>query len=88
MNGFDYDCCSNCEREKDKQLHTDEMVCGYCLKWLVECEAVYLAKLTLEQRRAFLASLEEKRGVGSTDELKKVLTGIFYKGKKVNDQSI
>lgn len=70
-------CKNQCNRNHEKILHSDVLVCSYCPLWIVECEAKYLLSLPLTTRRAELAAREKKRS--SVDALKAAMIGIHRK---------
>lgn len=63
-----------CARDKSITLTTGERVCGYCPRYLVECEARVLLAMPLDARRAALKARAGKRG--SVDELKAAMVRV------------
>lgn len=66
--------CTACRREKESKLHTGEVVCSWCPRWVTECEARMLLTMPLHKRRDALDVRLAKRG--STVVLKDAMAGI------------
>lgn len=73
------DC--QCDRPKDQRLVDGSLVCCYCRRWMLECEARYLLKMPLAQRRAELARRQPLRE-GAVETLKQTMQEIFMYKKK------
>ena len=60
-------------------LNDGRSVCSSCPMWRVECEAREVLSKPLEQRKAYLEKVEEKRGKAGCDELKAAISEIWEK---------
>ena len=69
--------CNNIE-VKPVQLVDGRTVCNTCPDWRHECEARAIADLpTLSDRRAWLETIEHKRGKASADGLRTTMTALW-----------
>lgn len=59
-------------------LHDGTEVSSYSEEWRHECEARWILKLpSLDERRAWLASLEKRRGKAHVDQLKQTMRNLW-----------
>ena len=65
------------------KLHDGRMVGSWSREWLIECEALHLLSLPLQDRRKALEDREKKRGVKATNELRNVMRSIFEARRSV-----
>ena len=60
------------------RLHDGTEVSSYSEAWRHECEARWILKLpSLDERRAWLASLEKRRGKAHVDQLKQTMRNLW-----------
>ena len=71
--------CLGCELTNVVTLSSGVTVCPSCPMWRAECEAREVLSKPLEQRKAYLEKVEEKRGKAGCDELKAAISEIWEK---------
>ena len=60
------------------RLHDGTEVSSYSEAWRMECEARWILKLpSLDERRAWLQSLEKRRGLAHVDQLKATMRTLW-----------
>ena len=73
--------CKGCKRDQDTALVEGDMVCSWCPRWALECEARDLLRRPLWKRRKELAAREEIRGKKSVDALRAAMLAVFNKAR-------
>ena len=71
--------CLGCELTNVVTLSDGKTVCNTCPAYRLECEAKNVLSKPLEQRKAYLEKVEEKRGKAGCDELKAAISEIWEK---------